>query len=119
MRQTLVTLVLFLLPLSSGSAVLNCDMSAYQEQQGLQAKLDNDTLTVHWTGERGSNLRPRLRIDGTHPVIRQMAVRGPDWSWKPVATGLKPDFLVTSGVRRISHQQLNLSGTWGRQSLPL
>ena len=107
MRQTLVTLVLFLLPLSSGSAVLNCDMSAYQEQQGLRARLDNDTLAVLWTGERGSSLRLDFGIDGTQPVIRQMAVRGPDWSWKPVATGLKPDFLVISGVRRISHQQLN------------
>ena len=67
-----------------------------------RAKLDNDTLTVLWTGERGSSLRLDFGIDGKQPVIRQMAIRGPDWSWKPVATDLKPEFLVTSGVA-VSH----------------
>lgn len=35
-----------------------------------------------------------------------MAVANADRSWKPVATNLQPEFLVTSGVRRISQQQL-------------
>ena len=77
-------------------------MSAYQEQEGLRADLSGDTLSVVWAGERGVGLRLDFGIDNAQPIVRRMAVRDADWSWKSVATDLQPEFLVTSGIRRIS-----------------
>ncbi len=107
MNRLSLSLAISLTLLPPASAALNCDMSAYQEQEGLRADLSGDTLSVVWAGERGVGLRLDFGIDNAQPIVRRMAVRDADWSWKSVATDLQPEFLVTSGIRRISHQQLN------------
>ncbi len=85
---------------------LRCDLRDYKEAPGLAAEATQDSLRVTWQGERGQWLRASFGIQSGQPVIRELAVRKQGGDWAPLALNLTPEFQVTSGVRRISEQQL-------------
>ena len=63
-------------------AALQCDLSKYTAGAGLSAAVDQDVLTVSWTGSGSDELRARYGIIGGTPMMRELAVRkrGGDWS---------------------------------------
>jgi hypothetical protein len=93
-------------------------MSGYESQQGLEASLEAETLTVTWQGERGAELRVRFGLQDAQPTVRELEVRGKDRNWSALATNLAPEFHVSSGQRRISNQQLEPVRALGREITP-
>jgi hypothetical protein len=105
--QALLAATLTLQLTSSASAdPLACDLSEYIAAPGLSAELENDRLTLRWSGGADAELRLRLGIDRAQPIVRDLAVRRHGGPWGTLAQDLTPDFHVTSGVRRVSNQQL-------------
>src|SRR5881296_1919002 len=99
-------LTLPLLAASTLAAALNCDLSNYKEQPGLKAENTSDALRLSWQGERREELRAAFGIDGGTPVVRELAARKQGGQWAVLGRDLKPEFQVTSGIRRITQQQL-------------
>ena len=107
-RPILGALMCFLsLSWTQGSDRISCDMSQYQRRAGLVAEMEQNTLTVTWDGEKGTELRLRLAVNDGQPLVSEMAVRSGSVSWITLGSDLKPEFNVTEGLRRISEQQLN------------
>lgn len=106
MPSFLMTVVAVLLAPLLHADPLTCSFSHYKAADGLTAAVEQDTLVIAWTGEREVALRMRLAIDGGTPVIREWAVRDPRGLWTVLGRHLTPDFHVTSGVRRVTEQQL-------------
>ena len=90
----------------AAAADLACDLSQFKPADGLSAKIEGNTLALTWRGERDADLRLGLGIDNGHPIVAEMAVRPNGGAWSKLASNLSPEFNVTSGVRRISEQQL-------------
>ena len=86
---------------------LPCDLSEYTPASGPSVALEGNTLLVTWRGDADADLRLRLGLDDAQPVVRELAVRPHGGEWGTLGRNLRPDFHVTSGVRRVSHQQLN------------
>jgi hypothetical protein len=85
---------------------LTCNLTAYKAMPGLTAVAADNTLTVTWDGDKGSELRLRFAIDRGTPTIRELAVRRAAGSWATLATNVTPEFRVVSGLRRVTAQQL-------------
>ena len=92
---------------------LRCDVSGYKAATGLTAVVDQDVLTASWTGTSGDELRARYGLEGGTPVVRELAVRKRGGAWKVIGQGLVPEIRVTSGVRRLSYQQVQPMETAG------
>ncbi len=86
---------------------LTCDLAGYASGSGPAATMEQNTLLVTWAGDAGADLRLRLGLEDAAPIVRDLAVRPPAGAWGTLGRDLAPDFRVTSGVRRISYQQLN------------
>jgi hypothetical protein len=80
---------------------LRCDLSNYASLPGLTAAVEDDVLTVAWTGPANSELRARYVIDGGQPRIRELAVRPGNGEWAVLGENLAPEFTVQTGQRRI------------------
>lgn len=100
------------------AAPLACEMGEYKPQEGLEAKVENDTLTLTWQGERNAMLRAGFGIDEERPVVKSLEVRRQGGDWSPLGTNLAPEFRVSTGRRRISNQQLNPVRDLGRPVTP-
>ena len=85
---------------------LTCDLAAYKPQEGLQAQIRSGVLTVNWNGERGEQLRAGFAIQNGRPVVTELAARG-SGAWIVLGRNLSPEFEITSGVRRLSQQQID------------
>jgi hypothetical protein len=85
----------------------NCDLAGYKEQPGLRAEQSPEGLRLTWQGERGQELRASFAIDAGQPVVRELAARKQGGEWVVLGRNLTPEFRVTTGVRRISEQQLD------------
>ena len=85
---------------------LNCDMSGYQPQDGLKAQMRGGALELTWLGERGEQLRASFTIRAGQPTVLELAARKNGGSWIILGQNLTPEFEVTSGVRRLSEQQM-------------
>jgi hypothetical protein len=85
----------------------DCDLSAYTAQDGLKATARNGTLEVEWTGERGEELRAGFAIQNGQPMVRELAARKGGGRWMTLGRNLSPEFEITSGVRRLSQQQID------------
>jgi len=85
---------------------LNCDLSAYHAQDGLHAQTRAGALELTWQGERGDQLRARFTIRNAQPIITELAARKTGGNWIVLGTNLTPEFEITSGVRRLSEQQM-------------
>lgn len=81
---------------------LDCDLTEYHSQRGLEAVVQGDELVVTWTGSEGSSTRLRLAIDQGIPIFRAIELRK-QAEWLPLARNLEPEFGVTTGVRRTGH----------------
>jgi hypothetical protein len=85
------------------AAGFECDWREYKVLPGLTAALREGSLRVSWDGERGEQLRMRLGIEQGQPQIEELAVRKPGGEWSVLASRLRPEFSVTSGLRRTGH----------------
>jgi hypothetical protein len=83
-----------------------CDLSEYKAAVGLTAQAAGGGVQLSWQGAAGQDLRAAFAIDSGAPVIREMAVRKKGGAWIVLGRNLTPEFFVTSGMRRISQQQL-------------
>ena len=81
---------------------LECDLTAYRSETGLEAAVGGEELVVKWSGTGGNQLRLRLAIDQGTPVIRAIELRKQS-EWIPLARNLRPEFGVTTGLRRSGH----------------
>ncbi len=106
-RIWLGILLLTLFPLLVVGQDLSCSMENYRTAEGLQASLQEGRLLVTWTGEGESELRVSFGLDSSRPVIRELAIRKGVGEWSVLGHNLLPEFNVTTGLRRISEQQLN------------
>ena len=85
---------------------LPCEMGRYKAVDGLIAASQDDAVTLTWIGERKTQLRLALAVVEGVPHVVEMAVRRAGGSWANLARDLTPEFNVSSGLRRISEQQL-------------
>jgi hypothetical protein len=96
--------------LCAGSRVLaepiRCDLGRYRPTSGLNARLDGDTLEVSWESGNGTSARLRFALDQGTPTIREIAVRSSASQWKVLAADVVPEFRITTGLRRVTNQQL-------------
>ena len=86
---------------------MTCDLAEYRAGRGPAAALERNLLVVTWPGEGGVDLRLTLGVQDRQPVVRDLATRRPRGAWVSVARDLAPEFRVTSGVRRMSNQQVD------------
>jgi len=86
---------------------LNCDLGGYKPQDGLKARMQGGALEVTWQGERRDQLRASFGIRNGQPVIQELAARKNGGAWIVLGQNLTPEFELTSGVRRLSQQQIN------------
>ena len=101
--------MLFYAALWAGTAAgqsLNCDLSGYKPQEGLKAQVRGGVLEVAWDGERREQLRAGFTIQGGQPLVQELAARKNGGNWIVLGRNLAPEFEVTSGVRRLSQQQI-------------
>ena len=102
-------LITFFSGLSIAAAVpaeFNCDLSGYKAQDGLKAQMRAGALEVTWQGERREQLRAVFSIRDSQPVVQELAVRKESGAWILLGGNLSPEFQITSGVRRLSQQQV-------------
>ncbi len=85
---------------------LNCDLGGYKPQEGLKAQLRAGALEFNWQGERRDQLRASFTIRGGQPVVQELAARKNGGNWIVLGQNLTPEFELTSGVRRLSQQQI-------------
>ncbi len=85
---------------------LNCDLSGYKAQDGLQAQARGGVLELTWQGERREQLRAAFIIRGGQPTVQELAAKKNGGSWVVLGQNLTPEFEITSGVRRLSQQQI-------------
>lgn len=85
---------------------LNCDLGGYKPQDGLKAQLRAGALEFNWQGERRDQLRVSFTIRDGQPVVQELAARKNGGNWIVLGQNLTPEFELTSGVRRLSQQQI-------------
>lgn len=102
----------FLIALLAGlscaaAAELNCDFAGYKAQDGLKSQVRAGVLEVTWDGERREQLRAVFTIRDRQPMVQELAVRKAGGGWVALAENLTPEFQITSGIRRLSQQQID------------
>src|SRR5947207_4693703 len=85
---------------------VNCDMTQYKSADGLKAENHGGALQLSWQGERGEQLRASFAIRDGQPTVTELAARAGGGAWKILGRNLTPVYELTSGVRRMSEQQL-------------
>jgi hypothetical protein len=103
MKIWLTTLLMSVALMSRGGAALDCDLTRYQRQSGLEARIEKEALVVEWRGEADAQLRAEFVIEGGVPTVRELAARGKAGHWAPLGRNLKPVVGVTTGIRRTNH----------------
>jgi hypothetical protein len=83
-----------------------CDMAKYTPQDGLKAHVRGAFLELTWEGERREELRAAFTIRNGQPTVSELAARKNGGNWIVLGQNLAPEFEVTSGVRRLSEQQM-------------
>ena len=91
---------------AAANAQLNCDLAGYKPLNGLKVQMRAGLLEVTWQGERQEQLRAVFTIRDRQPVVQELAARKEGGAWIVLGTNLTPEFQVTSGVRRLSQQQI-------------
>lgn len=116
--RLMLTILLHLTASTLFADSLKCDLTQYKTTPGLTATVDQDMLVVTWTGDGGAELRARYTIERAQPVVRDLAIRRSGGPWATLGQNLTPEFHVTSGVRRVSEQQLQPLRGLGVQITP-
>ena len=97
---------LLMIPGAFAADPVTCAVTAYKAQPGLSAAMDGTALVVTWNGEGDQEARLRLAVNGGTPTIEEMALRRGGGAWTAIASNMVPDYAVTTGLRRMSNQQL-------------
>ncbi|MEJ7608593.1 MAG: hypothetical protein WKF37_20560 [Bryobacteraceae bacterium] len=106
MKRFLILLFASLPFAAAAKAQLNCDLNTYKAQDGLKAQMKGGLLLVAWQGERREQLRAAFTIREGQPLVQELAARKDSGNWIVLGSNLSPEFQITSGVRRISQQQV-------------
>jgi hypothetical protein len=106
MRFDRIILLAILCTSAAAAQEMNCDLAAYHAQNGLTAQARSGALEIAWDGERHEQLRARFTIRGGQPLIEELAARKAGGSWIVLGKNLTPEFEITSGIRRLSQQQI-------------
>lgn len=86
---------------------VTCATTGYKAQAGLAAAAEGNGLTLTWAGEGDTEVRMKLAINAGTPTIEELALRrGANGAWTVLAQNAVPDYAVTTGLRRMSNQQL-------------
>ena len=107
MKTIQVFLCAALLAAFAAGQDLNCDLGGYKPQDGLRAQLRTGALEVTWQGERRDQLRALFTIRGGQPIVQELAARKNGGSWILLGQNLTPEFELTTGLRRMSNQQVD------------
>jgi hypothetical protein len=65
-----------------------------------------DGVEITWDGGNDRDLRMRFAIDNGTPAIRELAIRKRGGAWRALASNVRPEFRIVSGLRRMSNQQM-------------
>ena len=79
------------------------DLTGYRPQPGLEAALEEATLTVRWDGGSEQECLARFTVLDGVPTVRELAVRKKSGNWVILGRDLMPEFGVTTGLRRTGH----------------
>ncbi len=101
-----IVLTAVLAPALASAQQTACDLSGYKAADGLRAEKSAGGVAFEWTGENAEPLRAVLAIENGVPMVRELAARKNGGSWAVLGRDLKPEFDVTTGVRRLSEQQM-------------
>ena len=102
-----LTVAALLLAAAPASAEpLSCSLAGYHAQPGLTASVANGALVLQWSGDRSQELRARFVLTQGTPTIEELAVRKAGGTWGVVASNVVADYRVTTGLRRMSNQQM-------------
>ncbi|MES1258204.1 MAG: hypothetical protein ABUS51_07230 [Acidobacteriota bacterium] len=104
--MTRAILIALLMTAAAPAQMLNCDMAGYKPQDGLKAQIHGGTLELTWDGERHEQLRAAFALRDGQPVVEELAARKAAGKWITLGKSLTPEFEITSGVRRLSEQQM-------------
>ena len=104
MKKAILTALLF--TLAATGQTLNCDMTGYKAQDGLKAQVHGGVLELSWQGERQEELRAQFTIRSGQPMVEELTARSRGGKWIVLGKSLTPEFEITSGVRRLSEQQM-------------
>jgi hypothetical protein len=83
----------------------NCDFKEYKSIDGLKAQMTGGVLEVSWRGDGDQQLRASFTIRDGQPTVHELAARKGEGNWIVLGRDLRPEFEVTSGIRRMSDQQ--------------
>ncbi len=97
---------------------IRCELSGYKAMDGLKAQQRGDVLEVNWQGERKESLRAIFAVVEGQPMVQELAAKKPGGKWIILGQKLTPEFEVTSGVRRLSEQQMAPMRELGIQLTP-
>ena len=97
---------------------LNCDMRDYKPLDGLKAEMRNGSLELSWRGAPGQELRAAFTTRQGQPLITELAAHKTGGNWIVLGRNLTPEFEVTSGIRRLSEQQMAPLRALGIQLTP-
>ncbi len=106
MKVACATLAAVLAAATLHADPLQCNLNGYKPGPGLSATTVSGSLTVQWDGDHGETLRLRFGLAAGTPTIQELAVRKGTGQWATLATDVTPDFRVTTGLRRMSNQQM-------------
>src|SRR5262245_32668036 len=101
--------VVWLLVVCAGlarSQTLNCDLNSYKPQDGLRAQMRSGALEITWDGERREQLRASFIVRSGQPIVQELAARRNGGAWIILGQNLAAEFEITSGIRRLSQQQI-------------
>ena len=97
---------------------INCGLSGYKPMDGLKAQMHGGVLEVTWLGERKETLRANFNIVGGKPMVEELSAKKAGGKWIVLGQKLSPEFEITSGVRRLSEQQMAPMRELGIQITP-
>jgi hypothetical protein len=92
--------------LPAAAQMTPCDTSHYRAGDGLSAEASAQSVRITWNGDPGQQVRMQLAVRNGTPTIEDLSLRPDGGAWTPLASGAVPDFAVTTGLRRISNDQL-------------
>lgn len=113
-----ISATLFAVLAVSVHAEIQCDLSAYKPHDGLTARLRSGALEISWTGESRHQLRAAFTLQNGKPAIAELAIRNASGVWLPLGRNLEPEFQLTTGVRRLSQQQVSPLNTLNIELTP-
>src|SRR5262245_61349609 len=93
MKEFILAPLMFVALRISG-ATLDCDLTQYRRQSGLEARVVNEALVIDWLGEGDVQLRAEFVIESGCPTVRELALRHPGKEWTVIGRNLQPLFNV-------------------------